>query len=106
MTCFVLGALVVTIAAGMASAANAKIALGRGCGTVSGGGKAWQVIAVAVPCADARVLVRKLVPKVPASGVVALGTYSTLHCTGAVTAGKRGIMCASVSGKLVEAFAK
>jgi hypothetical protein len=42
----------------------------------------------------------------PASGVVALGTYSTLHCTGAVTAGKRGIMCASVSGKLVEAFAK
>ena len=106
MRCFALGALVVTIAAGMASAASAKIALGRGCGTVSGGGNAWQVVAVAVPCTVAKALVRKLIPKVPASGVRALGTYSALHCTGAVTAGKRGIMCASTSGKLVEAFAK
>jgi hypothetical protein len=98
--------LVVAIASGIAGTANAKMALGRDCGTLTGGGSAWHVVAAAVPCGDAKGLVRKLIPKMPASGVVALGTYSTLHCTGAVTAGKRGIMCASVSGKLVEAFAK
>jgi hypothetical protein len=99
-------ALVSATAAGTAGAASSRTAVLRGCGTVAGAGRTWQVIAAGVGCADAKALVRKLIPMVPASGVVRLGTYLTMSCTGLASASKHGITCVSAGGKLVYGLAK
>jgi hypothetical protein len=94
------------LAASLAGAATSGTAVLRGCGTVAAAGKTWQVAAAGVPCANAKALVRKLASKVPGSGVAHVGNYMDLRCTGFAQKGKDGILCASASGKLVNAQAR
>lgn len=96
-------AILAFLAAGLAGAASSATTVLRSCGTVAAAGKTWQVAAAGVPCASARTLVRKFAPKVPSSGVAHVGDYMGMRCTGLAQNGKRGILCASTNGKLVNA---
>lgn len=98
--------VVAITAAGCVEAASASPAVLRSCGTVAAAGRSWQVGAAGLPCARARALVRKVAPKVPASGVAHVGDSAGLRCTGFAQKGKRVILCASSNGKLVDAQAR
>jgi hypothetical protein len=69
------------------------------CGTVSGGGATWSVVAAHVACSKAKPLVRKLAAK-PRTGLATrLGTHLHLKCIEYAKTRKREIACVSRDGR-------
>jgi hypothetical protein len=68
------------------------------CGTVSGGGAKWSVVASHVACSAAKPLVKKLAAK-PRTGLATrLGTHLGLKCIEYSKKRKREIACVSKDG--------
>ncbi|HZT15180.1 MAG TPA: hypothetical protein VFA19_04470 [Gaiellaceae bacterium] len=70
------------------------------CGTVTGGGATWSVLAAGgVPCGSARPLIRSLSSKPHPSPATRLGTHLGLKCTEIARGKTREIACISPDGR-------
>ena len=69
------------------------------CGTVSGGGAKWSVVAAHVACGPAKPLVKKLAAE-PRTGIATrLGTHLGLKCIEYAKTHSREIACVSTDGR-------
>lgn len=70
----------------------------RNCGTVSGGGVKWSVVAAHVACSAAKPLVVKLAAKPHPTLATRLGTHLGLKCIEYAHGHAREIACISATG--------